>query len=210
MILIYLDQQMPIYIANKNTKEITENEQVHLSTPEKITIGENGFFDSLNSKNLNGHNPNSQNEDDKNKILPGTFTTLEDIQTTQTQPEIVQNSEYVTNDEKIICPKMCGAIWGKDGQLIYFNNITLRKTKKEKKMQLAKQKNTMRTLADYNDFLENMGAHNVHTEALHSIRKRVFEQHFDSDDDRFADEFVVGFSLNMHHRHGTKQKSKHV
>ena len=173
LILIYLEEKFANFC-----NEITENE--HSQTPpnnnnDKNKLGtnieENCFFDSLNSKNSSGGHYISK--DRKNKILPSTFTTLEDIKTTQTQLEIAQQDEYKVIDERIICPKMCGAVWGKDGHLIYFSNILI-KSKKSKQMQLEQQRNNMQSLHDYNEFIEHVGANNVHSDALHSIRKRVF------------------------------------
>lgn len=77
-------------------------------------------------------------------------------------------------DEKLPSPKMCGAVWGRNGQLIFFNNILRKRPKNGKKLEIEQERNNIKSLQDYNEFIENCGANNIHSDELQSVRKRVF------------------------------------
>eukprot|EP01083_Nonionella_stella_P077220 210741_1 len=200
MMLIELEKRL----SNLNTKGMNLQNTDMSQMPARNTsvlsglgtmrlLNNSGFFDSLNS--LHDVATRNLNKQKQEHILPSSFTALQDIQTTKTKNEKAVEDTYAKTDRNQLCPKMCGAVWGANGQLIFFNNILIKRHRNGRKLSLQQDRNSMVSLHDYNQFIEKCGADGIHSEELHSIRKRVFANHFDEDEDRFADEFVVGFSL---------------
>ena len=69
---------------------------------------------------------------------------------------------------------MCGAVWGRNGQLIYFNNVLRKRPKNGTKSQVKEERDSIISFEDYNKFIEKCGASDVHCDELQSVRKSVF------------------------------------
>ena len=194
MMMIYIDNKMSS--LNKNTMPLLikdESSTLHSafkSSSASSSVGnivgniggniggnninQNGFFDSLNSLHIKDKDEDNKNKQKQAKILPGSFSSFQDVLTTQTRDERKVEEKYAAIDEQLPAPKMCGAIWGRNGELIFFNNIIRKRPKNGKKLEIKQERDGIKSFQDYNKFIENRGANHIHSDELQSVRKRVF------------------------------------
>ena len=96
------------------------------------------------------------------RILPGSFSSFQDVLTSKTRDERKLEEKYAKIDSKLPSPKMCGAIWGRNGQLIFFNNIIRKRPKNGKKLEIERERDDIKSFQDYNNFIGNRGANHIH------------------------------------------------